>query len=81
MTRLKYFYAFSLLSGGGWNADAKNARLYFQDDYDNLRIGAWCAASHDSARSSDGYLQVDLGQQNNITHIATQGLINLFSLL
>jgi len=55
-----------LAPGGGWRANAANARLYFEDDYDQKRIGAWCAASHDSAKSdSQGYIQVDLGQQKN----------------
>ena len=44
------------------------------DDFTNLRIGAWCAASHNSARSADGYVQVDLGQQRTISYIATQGM-------
>jgi len=63
----------NLAPGGGWAAAAKNARLYMADDYNNKRIGAWCAASHDSAKSADGYVQVDLGQQKTISYIATQG--------
>merc|ERR1712048_149793 len=62
------------LAPGDWVASAANARMYFEDDYDQKRIGAWCAASHDSAKSdSQGYVQVDLGQQKTITYIATQG--------
>ena len=61
------------LTGGGWQASAKNARLYFEDDYDDKRIGSWCAASHASAKSSKGYVQVDLGRRKTIKYIATQG--------
>jgi len=68
------FYSPDNLSpGSNWEAAAKNARLYFQDDYDNKRIGAWCSASHDQAKSKDGYVQVDLGQRKTIRYIATQG--------
>ena len=28
-----------LSPGGGWHAAARNARLYFEDDYNELRIG------------------------------------------
>ncbi|XP_057302423.1 zinc metalloproteinase nas-14-like [Hydractinia symbiolongicarpus] len=64
---------YHLSPGGGWDAAAKNARLYFEDDYDDKRIGSWCAKSHDSARSADGYVQVDLGSRKTISYIATQG--------
>jgi len=68
----------NLAPGGGWEASAKNARLYMTDDYTNRRIGSWCAASHDSANSKDGYVQVDLGQQKTIRYIATQGRDKFF---
>jgi len=68
------FYSPDNLSpGSNWQAAAKNARLYFQDDHDKKRIGAWCSASHDQAKSKDGYVQVDLGQRKTIRYIATQG--------
>lgn len=67
------FYSPSHLIPGTWQAHAKNARLYYKDDHTNKRIGAWCAESHDSARSANGYVQVDLGQRKTITYIATQG--------
>jgi len=63
----------NLSPGAGWEAAAMNARLYYPDDYDNLRIGAWCAASHESAKSMDGYVQVDLQEVRTINYIATQG--------
>ena len=44
------------------------------DDFDEKRIGAFCSSSHDAARSQNGYLQVDLGQQKTINYIATQGM-------
>ena len=71
----------SKFSGGGWQASAKNARLYFEDDYDDKRIGSWCAASHASAKSSKGYVQVDLGRRKTITYIVTQGRLILFLVL
>merc|ERR1712168_1202556 len=63
-----------LAPGAGWEASFSNARLYFRDDYDNKRIAAWCASSHDQARNDrENYVQVDLGQQKQVTYIATQG--------
>ena len=52
----------------GWRASADNARLYFEDDEDNKRIGAWCANDRDNQ-----WLQVDLGKTKKIRAIATQG--------
>lgn len=49
-------------------AGASNARLYFEDDHDQKRIGGWCAASRDPQ-----WLKVDLGKVKQITGIATQG--------
>jgi len=64
----------NLVPGAGWVADAKNARLYWQDDFDTKRIGGWCAESHEQAKDpSKGYVQVDLGRSKRITYIATQG--------
>jgi len=62
-----------LAPGAGWKAHPSNARLYMGDDFDDKRIGAFCSSSHDAAKSSTGYLQVDLGQQKTINYIATQG--------
>jgi len=45
-----------------------NARLYFEDDYDNKRIGSWCAVDR-----SPQWLRIDLEQAKTITEIATQG--------
>jgi hypothetical protein len=67
-----------LAPGGGWQASARNARLYMVDDHKAKRIGAWCAKSHDSAKSSEGYVQVDLGSRKKITWIATQGRYKYF---
>ena len=58
----------SELSLGTWRATADNARLYFEDDQDNKRIGAWCANDRD-----DQWLKVDLGKTKRIRAIATQG--------
>jgi len=68
-----FFSPDNLSPGGGWEASASNARLYMVDDHRAKRIGAWCAASHDQAKSADGYVQVDLGSKKRITWIATQG--------
>ncbi|XP_058942463.2 zinc metalloproteinase nas-8-like [Pocillopora verrucosa] len=57
-----------LSPGGGWWALASNARLYFEDDYDNKRIGSWCAVDRNPQ-----WLRIDLGQMKTITGIATQG--------
>ena len=57
-----------VLQGGGWVAGASNARLYFEDDHSQKRIGSWCASS----RSSQ-WIKVDLGRVKKITGIATQG--------
>ena len=54
--------------GGGWWALPSNARLYFEDEYDNKRIGSWCAVDR-----SPQWLKIDLGQTKTITGIATQG--------
>ena len=59
---------FFVLEGGGWVAGANNARLYFEDDPDNRRIGAWCASSRNPQ-----WIKVDLGKVKQITGIATQG--------
>lgn len=53
---------------GDWRATADNARLYFEDDQDNKRIGAWCADDRDNQ-----WLQIDLGQTKTVRGIATQG--------
>lgn len=53
---------------GDWRATADNARLYFEDDQDNKRIGAWCAEDRDNQ-----WLQIDLGQTKTVRGIATQG--------
>ncbi|XP_065668825.1 zinc metalloproteinase nas-14 isoform X4 [Hydra vulgaris] len=66
------------LKPGDWEASAKNARLYFEDDHTNKRIGAWCAASHEQVSSKNGYVQVDLGSQKTINYIATQGRFRYF---
>ncbi|XP_065684758.1 zinc metalloproteinase nas-14 isoform X2 [Hydra vulgaris] len=66
------------LKPGDWEASAKNARLYFEDDHTNKRIGAWCAASHEQIGSKNGYVQVDLGSQKTINYIATQGRFRYF---
>ena len=53
---------------GTWRASADNARLYFEDDQDNKRIGSWCAADRENQ-----WLQVDLRKTKKIRAIATQG--------
>ena len=65
----------------GWQASAKNARLYFEHDFDDKRVGSWCTASHASAKSLKGYVQVDLGRRKTITYIATQGKLVYFLVL
>ena len=40
-------YVMSVIESGGWVASASNASLYFEDDQDRKRIGAWCASSRD----------------------------------
>nr|XP_047126379.1 zinc metalloproteinase nas-15-like isoform X2 [Hydra vulgaris]XP_047126380.1 zinc metalloproteinase nas-15-like isoform X3 [Hydra vulgaris] len=67
-----------LKPGENWEASARNARLYFEDDHKNKRIGAWCAASHEQVGSKNGYVQVDLGSQKTINYIATQGRFRYF---
>ena len=52
----------------GWRASADNARLYFEDDEDSKRVGAWCATDRENQ-----WLQVDLGKTKKIRAIATQG--------
>ena len=58
----------SVLQGGGWVAGASNARLYFEDNHDQKRIGAWCASSRNPQ-----WIKIDLGKVKKITGIATQG--------
>lgn len=58
----------SVFQGGGWVAGASNARLYFEDDHDQKRIGSWCASSRNPQ-----WIKVDLGKVKQITAIATQG--------
>ena len=53
---------------GTWRATADNARLYFEDDQDSKRIGAWCANDRDNQ-----WIKVDLGKTKRIRAIATQG--------
>lgn len=62
-----YVSAFYII-GGGWWALASNAHLYFEDDFDNKRIGSWCAVDR-----TPQWLKIDLGQMKSITGIATQG--------
>ncbi|XP_078359766.1 zinc metalloproteinase nas-15-like [Oculina patagonica] len=52
----------------GYRASADNARLYFEDDQDNKRIGGWCANDRDNQ-----WLQIDLGKIKKVRAIATQG--------
>ena len=59
----------SFLFVGKWRASADNARLYFEDDHDNLRIGAWCATDRDNQ-----WLKIDLGQVKKVRAIGTQGM-------
>ena len=66
------FVWFFLIMVGDWRATADNARLYFEDDQDNKRIGAWCAEVRDNQ-----WLQIDLGQTKTVKGIATQGNLNL----
>ena len=40
-------YVMSVIESGGWVASASNASLYFEDDQDRKRIGAWFASSRD----------------------------------
>ena len=56
----------------GWRAHPSNARLYFEDDPKEKKIGAWC--SHDP---NPKYLQIDLQRKRRIAFIATQGEITL----
>ena len=56
--------------GGGWDSSARNARMYFEDDVESKRIGAWCAANPENQ-----WLQVDLGSDQYITAVGTQGLL------
>ena len=46
-----------------------SARLYNEDSYDRMSIGAWCA----DVQGPNQYLQVDLGSVRKVTFIATQG--------
>ncbi|PFX31363.1 Zinc metalloproteinase nas-15 [Stylophora pistillata] len=54
--------------GGGWGSGARNARMYFTDNFDSKRVGAWCAAT-----PKNQWLQVDLGMDKYITAVGTQG--------
>ena len=58
----------STICQGTWRATADNARLYFEGDQDNKRIGAWCANDRDNQ-----WLKVDLGKTKRIRAMATQG--------
>lgn len=62
------FSASSEYRPGTWRATADNARLYFEDDQDSKRIGAWCANDRDNQ-----WIKVDLGKTKRIRAIATQG--------
>lgn len=62
------FRASSDFRPGNWRASADNARLYFEDDPNTKRIGAWCGKERDNQ-----WLQVDLGKTKKIRAIATQG--------
>jgi len=62
------FKASSDYRPGTWRASADNARLYFEDDQDSKRIGAWCSNDRENQ-----WLQVDLGKAKRIRGIATQG--------
>ncbi|CAH3146999.1 unnamed protein product [Porites lobata] len=64
----KAFSASTEYRPSGWRASADNARLYFEDDQDNKRIGAWCATDRENQ-----WLRVDLGKTRKIRAIATQG--------
>lgn len=57
------------ISGAGWDCGARNARMYFIDDFKNKRVGGWCAAT-----SENQWLQVDLGTNRYITAVGTQGV-------
>ena len=54
--------------GAGWDCGARNARMYFTDDFKTKRVGAWCAAT-----PKNQWLQVDLGTNRYITGVGTQG--------
>ncbi|XP_068739893.1 zinc metalloproteinase nas-13-like isoform X2 [Montipora capricornis] len=62
------FRASSEFRPGTWRASADNARLYFEDDQNAKRIGAWCAKERENQ-----WLEVDLGKTKKIVAIATQG--------
>jgi len=63
------FSASSVLNvGTGWDCGARNARMYFTDDFKTKRVGAWCAAT-----PKNQWLQVDLGMNRYITAVGTQG--------
>ncbi|XP_073244758.1 zinc metalloproteinase nas-15-like [Porites lutea] len=64
----KAFSASTEYRPSGWRASADNARLYFEDDQDKKRIGAWCATDRENQ-----WLRVDLGKTRKIRAIATQG--------
>merc|ERR1712002_842922 len=59
--------------GGGWDAAAANGRLYYMDDHDAKRIGAWCPTEYQRNNPSTMYMTVDLLSQKTINYIATQG--------
>ena len=63
-------------AGQSWEAAPGNARLYYVDDWDRKRIGAWCANGESQTKDpSRNYIQVDLGSSKTINYIATQGEI------
>ena len=57
-----------ILPGAGWEGGARNARMYFEDDLKQKRVGGWCAAT-----SENQWLQVDLGANKYISAVGTQG--------
>ena len=67
-SKIDQSYVMSVIEGGGWVASASNASLYFEDDQDRKRIGAWCASSRDPL-----WIKIDLERVKQITAIATQG--------
>merc|ERR1712142_834625 len=59
--------------GGGWDAATANGRLYFMDDHDKKRIGAWCPTEAQRNNPSTMYMTIDLGRTKTIKYIASQG--------
>ena len=62
-----------MVAGSGWAASGHNARLYYEDDHDKKRIGAWCVKGWDDFKAG-AYLEIDLGSRKTIKYIATQGI-------